>query len=124
MRADYQAEVDLQCAAWTDIRCNECGAGGSLISNQEKLQKISIELYRRDWERILMSLNYAVNDLREYSKKSQMIADVTRILIFRYDQLIARIEESVDVDYVSEGEELDELLKEIEKRIGRVDDWP
>jgi len=123
MRASYESEVDLQCAAWLDVLCDECGAGGSMIRNEEKLQQISVELYRREWERIWKSLNYAVKELKKASEKSEIVEDVTYMLIRDYERLMAKIEKTVDMDYVSEEEELNGLLKQIQKKIEGVEDW-
>lgn len=123
MRASYESEVDLQCAAWMDVRCEECGAGGSMIRNEERLQQISVELYRREWERIWKSLNYAVKDLKKASKSSEIVEDVTYILIRDYERLMEKIEKTVDMDYVSEEEELNGLLKQVQKKIDGVADY-
>lgn len=123
MRASYESEVDLQCAAWMDVRCEECGAGGSMIRNEERLQQISVELYRREWERIWKSLNYAVKDLKKASKSSEIVEDVTYILIRDYERLMEKIEKTVDMDYVSEEEELNGLLKQVQKKIEGVEDY-
>ena len=123
MRASYESEVDLQCAAWMDVRCEECGAGGSMIRNEERLQQISVELYRREWERIWKSLNYAVKELKKASKNSEIVEDVTYILIRDYERLMEKIEKTVDMDYVSEEEELNGLLKQVQKKIEGVEDY-
>jgi DNA polymerase II small subunit/DNA polymerase delta subunit B len=123
MRASYESEVDLQCAAWMDVRCDECCSRGSMIRNEERLQQISVELYRREWERIWKSLSYAVKDLKRASEKSKIVEDVTYGLIRDYERLMAKIEKTVDMDYVSEEEELNGLLKQLQKKIEGVEDY-